>query len=344
MTNKVQTIKLENIKNLSGKKDSKETVYFYLDFKFNLHKMGDSASGSSLFRIIPINFDNMLLKTFSKKTFPAKGFSTLESNNIKMTLKNTFDEIVRIKTKKELARKAYEKAKKDGTLPVEEVATPVEKVVRKGAHLDRKTFRKKIADKKDPKIAVDSYKTESTTSQRTDRKGPARTNTGNAFDKTFGIAKNTKKNEDFKRDRNFEKNESFNFDKEKKEQNNKPYNKEKSFGGDKKPYNKDKAYENDKKPYNKDKSYGKDKPKGKFDSRDKKKSFDREDSSNNAGINKFNKNSREFSKDIKEKNSDRDVRFTNDKNKGKAKPSGKSFSGAKPFNKQKRSGSQRSNF
>ncbi|MGL4450286.1 MAG: hypothetical protein ACRCTZ_03715 [Sarcina sp.] len=302
MTNSLKPIKLENIKNLSGKKDSKNNIYYYLDFKFNLHKMGNSANGSSLYRIVPINFDNLLLKTFSKKTFPAKGYSTLESNNIKLTLKNTFDEILRIKSKKETARKAYEKALKEGKIPVEEVQVEKEtSTSKKNKPTIKKVVRKKFETKVTPKIAVDAYK--KSEPRKADSKKSSSKMTGNSFDKAFGKGKTIKKNEDFKRDRHFEKNESFNFDKENKERG---FNKDKSFSKDK--------------PSNKFKSKN-------FDSKNTKKSFDKNESSNNSEINKFNKNSREFSKGAKEKNFDKNERFSKNQN------SKSSFKKKKPTSK-----------
>ena len=351
MTNAPKAIRLEGMKNLSGKKEDKDNIYFYLDFRFNLHKMGDSASGVSLYRITPINFDNMLLKTFSKKTFPAKGFSTIESTNVKKRLKDIFDQLVAVKAKKDTARKAYEKAKREGTLPEEEpVLAKEDKPVRKGQHLERSEFRRKLAEKKNPKVAADSYRTypSKVKSESTEPAKPAKA-TGHSFDKAFGKARHIKKNEDFKRDRNFEKNESFNFDKEKKVATDKPYSKDKSFSKDK-PYSKDKSFSKDK-PYSKDnsfskdKSYSKNKPAGKFDSRDNQKSFNREDSSA-AGMNKFNKNSREFSKDSKDSKFDNESKFNrSSKPASKNKPAGKSFSGSNPFKgKGSRPTSSRNNY
>ena len=161
MKNSLKTIKLEDIKKLSGKKDDKNNIYYYLDFKFNLYKMGDSADGISLYRITPINFDTRLLKSFSKKTFIAKGYSTIESNDIKLTLKNTFDEILRIKTKKEFAKKAYEKALKEGKIPVEETTVKTDVTTTKKAmpKVAKSFVRKKIEFKIDPKLDPTSYKT-----------------------------------------------------------------------------------------------------------------------------------------------------------------------------------------
>lgn len=263
MTNSLKPIKLETIKNLSGKKENKNNIYYYLDFKFNLHKMGDSADGSSLYRIIPVNFDNLLLKTFSKKTFPAKGYSTIESNNIKLTLKNTFDEILRIKAKKESARKAYEKAVKEGTITVEETTPAVSETKKAKKASPKKIIRKKIESTDKPKVAATSYKVEKPAS-------------GKEFDKKFGKGRHTKKNEDFKRDRHFEKNESFNFDKENKE---KGYSKDKSFTKNK-PTSKFDSKDK-KKAFDKDKSNNKpgmnkfNKNSREFSKDDKEKSFNK---------------------------------------------------------------------
>ncbi|MGL5765363.1 MAG: hypothetical protein ACRCX8_06955, partial [Sarcina sp.] len=146
MTNSLKPIKLENIKTLSGKKDSKDTIYYYLDFKFNLHKMGDSANSIPLFRITPVNFDNSLLKTFSKKNYPSKGYSTIESNDIKLTLKNTFDEILRIKAKKIAAKKAYEKSLKERGVAAVIEAKPVDTIPKeaKKNKPTKKLIRKKV--------------------------------------------------------------------------------------------------------------------------------------------------------------------------------------------------------
>ncbi|MGL4741647.1 MAG: hypothetical protein ACRC41_12695 [Sarcina sp.] len=236
MTNSLKPIKLENIKTLSGKKDSKNNVYYYLDFKFNLHKMGDSANGNALFRIIPINFDNSLLKTFSKKSSPSKGYSTIESNDIKLTLKNTFDEVLRIKAKKVAAKKAYEKSLKERGVAAVIETVPVENIPKQAKKTKqiKKLVRKKVELPKASKPADNPFKKDKVAN-------------GNSFDKTFGKVKKFKKNEDFKRDRNFEKNESFNFDKENKENISKSLKKEKPNFSEKKKYSK--KNDNDKENY-----------------------------------------------------------------------------------------------
>lgn len=160
MKKTLKPIKLENIKSLSGKKEARDLVYFYNDYKFNLYQMGKSAKGLDIFRITPVNFDNLLLKTFCKKTFPAKGYSTIETDNIKDFLKLTFDEINRIKTKKAAALKAYKKAVKDGTLPVEEVKpkeVKLKSVKPNKSNSAKPLTRKKVEATNKPKVAVDSY-------------------------------------------------------------------------------------------------------------------------------------------------------------------------------------------
>ncbi|WP_297438435.1 hypothetical protein, partial [uncultured Clostridium sp.] len=150
-------IQLEKLKTVSAKKEDKDLLYFYSGYEFNLHQMGLSAKGIQLCRITPLNFDNMLLKTFCKKTFPAKGFSTIENNNVRDFLKLTFDEMDRIKAKKAAAVKAYKKALKEGTLPEEVVVVKVEKPKR--VHNDKPYVRNKVESREQPKVSVNSYYT-----------------------------------------------------------------------------------------------------------------------------------------------------------------------------------------
>ncbi|MGL5616806.1 MAG: hypothetical protein ACRDD2_11355 [Sarcina sp.] len=113
MSNETKIFKpLSEVSALNGKKKDREIIYTYLDFQFNLHKIGDNAEGKPMYRVQPVNFDCKLLKNPKAKVNAAKGFVNLESLNLKEDLKTIFDNILALKKKKDLARKAYEKSLK----------------------------------------------------------------------------------------------------------------------------------------------------------------------------------------------------------------------------------------
>lgn len=93
--------KLESIKEISGKKEFKEIIYTYLNFQFKLYKQGDNAAGHPMYRITPVNFDNKLLKSAAMKSSPSKGYSSIESANIKRDLKSILDNVIQVQKKKE---------------------------------------------------------------------------------------------------------------------------------------------------------------------------------------------------------------------------------------------------
>lgn len=107
MAKEITYKRLEDIKEISGKKEFKEIVYTYLNFQFKLYKQGDNAAGHPMYRMTPVNFDNKVLKTAAKKSSPSKGYSSIESANIKRDLKSILDNVVEVQKKKELARIAY---------------------------------------------------------------------------------------------------------------------------------------------------------------------------------------------------------------------------------------------
>lgn len=112
MNKETTIINLIDLEEVSGKKSVREIVYAYSGYQFNLHKIGDDAEGKPMYRVTATNFDNMLLKKYSKKTYPAKGFSTIQSSNIKQDLMTIFDEISANQKKKALAKKKFERAQK----------------------------------------------------------------------------------------------------------------------------------------------------------------------------------------------------------------------------------------
>lgn len=112
MKNETTVVNLIDLEKVSGKKKVREIIYAYSGYQFNLHKIGDDAEGKSMYRITPTNFDNMLLKKYAKKTYPAKGFSTIQSSKIKEDLMTILDEITAAQKKKALAKKKFERSQK----------------------------------------------------------------------------------------------------------------------------------------------------------------------------------------------------------------------------------------
>lgn len=113
-------VPLKKMETVTGKKDSRDLVYTYLDFKFKLHRLGDNSEGKAMYRLSALNFDAKLLKAYSQKNTNLKDACTLQLNDPKTDLLTIFNAVIEVKMKKELARLAYEKALKDGTLPVKE--------------------------------------------------------------------------------------------------------------------------------------------------------------------------------------------------------------------------------
>ncbi|WP_297633683.1 hypothetical protein, partial [uncultured Clostridium sp.] len=113
-------IPLKKMETITGKKDSRDLIYTYLDFNFKLHRLGDNSEGNGMYRLSPLNFDPKLLRLYSQKNTNLKDACTLQLNDPKEDLLTIFNSVIEAKMKKELARLAYEKALKDGTLPVKE--------------------------------------------------------------------------------------------------------------------------------------------------------------------------------------------------------------------------------